>query len=384
MRVPHPESRGVLLEALALHPAPGGALRYALETWPRLAARLKAEGRDLHVLLARSMDWSTEQQAAWRAAGVHLHFAEWNTVSPRTRWRHAGHNVRTTLQKCQRAGQPIGLLQTQGSVPLRGSFSGVGGPLRRVHLCHGVRPLRRGSRWKRWIAKRALQRCLMDVEACIAVSEFLREELWALSPSLDRRNTFVAPPGGDHADWTVAPGVETARRVFWLGPAAPHKGAITLAKACADLPREIPIVWSVNALEAQTLFAHSPGLRDRVQRVDPPPIDRPMPLPADALIVLPSELESFGLVVLEALSSGRPMVVSDLAAHREVVGAADQAVHWFAAGDEEQLRAAIVGALGSEAPEARDARQKRALDFRWDQTVEAIWQAWWPAQAASV
>jgi len=94
-------------------------------------------------------------------------------------------------------------------------------------------------------------------------------------------------------------------------------------------------------------------------------------------LVLPSLDEGFGLPVLEALACGRPVVVSDIAALREVGGE-----HVVAAPptDPDALADALARALA--APDdaaARAARRERARAFTWsacaDRTVDAYLRA---------
>ncbi len=365
-----------LIEALALGPEPGGALRYAYEVWPRLAQRLARTDGSLHVLLARSQAWSETHLARWQAAGIRVHWADRPAPRPLSRWRHGGQAVRDVLQACAQEGHPITCLQTQSSVPLPRRLPSSGPPIRRVHLCHGLRPLRSGPAWRRWVATRALQRCLQSADAWIAVSQSLRAEMLAQFPGLRDRPGWVACPGSDHHAFEAREPWRAPHGLFWMGPAAAHKGAQTLALACDRLPAEAPQTWCLRAEEAQELLAPYPALRQRIQRVEPPAMRIPKTIAQDAVIVLPSELESFGIVVLEALASGHAMAVSDLPAHREVVGSASDCVQWFSPGDAAGLAAAVQLAWQSDSPQAAQQRQAQAKTFLWQTAVQATAAAW--------
>jgi glycosyltransferase involved in cell wall biosynthesis len=66
-------------------------------------------------------------------------------------------------------------------------------------------------------------------------------------------------------------------------------------------------------------------------------------------VVVHSHLESFGLTACEALTLGRPVAASDIAAHREVCG---DAAHLYDAGSVAALRAAVRAGLQGRPPAA--------------------------------
>ena len=399
MSVARPASdraRSVLIEALALHPSPGGALRYAYETWPRLAHALAAHGGRLHVLLSQHKAWKDTACGHWRDAGAELHWTERPASTPWDRWRHGSGEVQRVLAALppSQAGS-ISVLQTQSPVPLRRfplrgfplQEAPLGPALRRVQLCHGVRHLHTGLRAKRWLAGRALRQCVAQADAWISVSRALQEELQARFVALRGKPCWVASPGSEHASGPMPADWAPTHAVHWLGPAAPHKGGQTLAQACADLPASVELRWTVEAPDFERLCISHPGLAGRVQRFEPsalPPIAAPpasnIPVPPaykHSVLVLPSELESFGIVALEALATGQPMVISDLPAHREVVGTAQGAVHWFAPGDANGLQRAVLAALEEPEPQtARSMRLERARAYSWDACVRVTLNAW--------
>ncbi|HEY0237105.1 MAG TPA: glycosyltransferase family 4 protein [Friedmanniella sp.] len=89
---------------------------------------------------------------------------------------------------------------------------------------------------------------------------------------------------------------------------------------------------------------------------------------ADVFVAPHTARESFGIVVLEAMASGVPVVASDLAPFVDLLGGSDEpAGHLFRRGDPEALAVAVSTALG----EGRGVRTDRAriLAERYDWSV---------------
>ncbi|WP_458177883.1 glycosyltransferase family 4 protein [Modestobacter lacusdianchii] len=85
-----------------------------------------------------------------------------------------------------------------------------------------------------------------------------------------------------------------------------------------------------------------------------------------AAVCMPSHYEGFGLPVLEALAAGRPVLASDIPAHREV--AAGQAT--FLPTDDADAWSAAFSALDDDTAAAR-ARRAHAAAFTWEKSARA-------------
>jgi len=93
------------------------------------------------------------------------------------------------------------------------------------------------------------------------------------------------------------------------------------------------------------------------------------------LLVMPSQVEGFGMPVLEAMACGCPVVISDDAALREVCGAAARVVPDDPAKPLQPLRQAIEELLLSDARARQELVKlgfERAKQFTWEKTARLV------------
>jgi glycosyltransferase involved in cell wall biosynthesis len=179
----------------------------------------------------------------------------------------------------------------------------------------------------------------------------------------------VIPPGIDVAAWSrpeadVAPQGLPVDYLVFAGRIAPNKGLDVLLRALAALPEsERPALvlvgrdWgerpALDALARQLGIAYRAVLR------------------GSSAFVLPSEWEAFGLVLLEAMAAGVPVVASAVGGVPEVLqnGAAGRLVPY---GDVPALAAAIRELRSNPGERARlvAAGRVRAADLDWSRSVE--------------
>jgi len=98
---------------------------------------------------------------------------------------------------------------------------------------------------------------------------------------------------------------------------------------------------------------------------------------ADVFVSPATGQESFGVVLLEAMAAGVPVVASDIPGYREVVRDAEDGL-LVRPGDAAALAAAVRGVLDEPAlsGKLRDAGRKRAAEFSWESItprLEAIY-----------
>jgi len=169
---------------------------------------------------------------------------------------------------------------------------------------------------------RAAARIIVYTESYAATSYALWKHPTALVPTGLDLARFG--PQNDGAGVRRRHGLEGRKVVLFVGRLTAHKGIQTIIEAAAltgqDVsyvlvgPGEFPPGWSRRMRQL--------GVEDRfvlAGKVAEP--DLPAYYAACDLLVLPSlsRLEAFGLVIVEAMASGKPVVASDLPGVREVM-----------------------------------------------------------------
>ncbi len=108
-----------------------------------------------------------------------------------------------------------------------------------------------------------------------------------------------------------------------VGRIVPHKGVEHFIEAARELPGvQFLVAGEGSSLEAMERLAESLGVKDRVRFLGRISQDNlPKVYAACDLFVLPSvsRLEAFGIVALEAMATGKPVVVADIPGVREVI-----------------------------------------------------------------
>ena len=151
----------------------------------------------------------------------------------------------------------------------------------------------------------------------------VRESQLALVPNPIDEEEFAAP--ADAERFRETHGLGSSQFVLFLGKLTPRKGVDILARAFAELDtRGVSLVVAGNDMgsgrDIDGVVAGL-GIASRVRRVgllrgD----DRRSALEAASVVVYPSREEVFGLVPLESLLSGTPVVVSGDSGCGEVIG----------------------------------------------------------------
>jgi glycosyltransferase involved in cell wall biosynthesis len=225
--------------------------------------------------------------------------------------------------------------------------------------------------------------CLLAAAAVVTTSSWSRDHVVA-GYGIDPSRVHVAIPGA--RDAPVAPGSAGGSELLCVAAVTEVKGQDLLLAALAEIRREAwrcTCLGSLNRdrafvakLEAQTAAF---GLRERFllkgARVGSS-LDEAYAA-ADA-VVLPSRLETYGMVVTEALARGLPVIAAAVGGVPEAMGVTDSDDRpglLVPPGDP----AALAGALRSWLTDAslrRRLRQaalaRRAILPRWQQTVDAV------------
>jgi len=111
--------------------------------------------------------------------------------------------------------------------------------------------------------------------------------------------------------------------VLLVGRIVPHKGVEHFVEAARYVPdARFLVAGGGSSLDAMKRLALSMGVADRVRFLGRISDDRlPEVYAACDVFVLPSvsRLEAFGIVALEAMSTGKPVIVADIPGVREMI-----------------------------------------------------------------
>jgi glycosyltransferase involved in cell wall biosynthesis len=229
------------------------------------------------------------------------------------------------------------------------------------------------SRALRWLARRVA----LGADACLGVSHAMVERFLALGVPAERVR-YV--PLGVEAGGPEGPAPARAGggpfAVWYVGGLTRNKSVETLVRAHAELARRgrratLTVVGSGPEEPALRALASELGLGDAVRFPGPkPPAEIPALLAGADALVLPSRTEGRGLVLLEAMAAGVPVVASDIPGPREIVLEGETGLR-FPAGDASRLADALERLLSDEALRARLVRGGRALIAREGLTTAA-------------
>lgn len=203
-------------------------------------------------------------------------------------------------------------------------------------------------------------------------------------PGLPRGKVIVAPPGAPDAG--IAMGTATGAALLCVAAVTEPKGHDVLITALAGLQSYPWTCVCVGALDREPTFvrglrrglAHS-GISERVQLTGPMiGLDLERAYVSADVLIHPSRLESYGLVVTEALARGLPVIATSVGGVPEALGfAADGRRPGILVepDDAQALRVAITDWLGES--KFRDglrsaARSRRTTLSRWEQTTSTI------------
>lgn len=224
------------------------------------------------------------------------------------------------------------------------------------------------------VLRRPIQHLLNRHAAAIAVSSSAQ----AAMERYFRAPWQIIPNGVDttqfHPDGRAPYRVASSPRILFLGRLEPRNGLATLLDAMPAVLGRFPSAQLLIAGDGPWRRAYqrqASRLGDRVRFLGAVFAERPQLYQSADLYVCPTTRASFGITLLEAMSSGTPMVASDLPAFREVAGDAarfaprDAAAAW---GD------AIVSLL--EDPVAHRALalagRARALEYDWSLIADRV------------
>jgi len=332
---------------------PGGVQHQVLG----LAAFLHAAGHDVRLLAPGALPEGVDGPGTDRftSAGTAVGVRYNGSVAPLALGPLAAARARRWV-----AAQAVDLLHVHEPLAPSASLHALGAarvPV--VATFHTATPRSRALR----LASSALAGAIDRIDAGVAVSPTARD---VVVRHLGR-DTVVVPNALDVTAYDPPPVPRPAGppRLLFLGRAGePRKGLAVLLAALPALRRTHPDLEVLVAGPGRTalpLGCTAVGLVDEHDK-------RALLHRADVFVAPHTARESFGIVVLEAMAAGVPVVASDLAPFAALLGGADDpAGRLFHRGDPAALAAAVDAAL-VEGRGARTARA-RALAGRYDWSV---------------
>ena len=234
-------------------------------------------------------------------------------------------------------------------------------------------------RWRyRWSARHA--------DAIVAISGQTRDDLVECY-GIDASRIAVVPPARDPAFTIAVPDPERASArarydlpseyLLSVGTLEPRKNHDVIVEAIRRLPGAVtlPLVLigrdggNLSMLEAAV---HEAGLRERVLfRMNVATRDLPALMQSATLFLYPSRVEGFGMPIVEALTTGTPVVASSAGCFVEAGGPGSR---YAAPGDPDAWAGAISELSGNSAARAtmRTAGLEHAMQFERDRVAARL------------
>lgn len=248
---------------------------------------------------------------------------------------------------------------------------------------------------RRLYVRLGLRRALWRVRRVIAVSRYTAAEIERLGVPPDRISVVANAPDESVAPLEDAPFAEVMREagvrrpfVLALGHVEPRKNlkvlvdavAIARARRLPDLALVV-VGWPARG-QLPYVSDEERRLTARARRLDVPLIccggatdeGRSWMLSAASCVAVPSRIEGFGIVPLEAMKVGTPVVCSNAGALPEVVGdAAPLLDPDDAEGFAREIERLVLDPDARE--EARRRGFARAREFTWERAARALKEA---------
>ena len=247
-----------------------------------------------------------------------------------------------------------------------------------VHdLAFEIVPERAPDSLRRYLSA-VVPRQIKKSAAIVAVSESTKHDLvrfFGVSPN----RVTVIPNAADDRFFSAVPLTPVQRQslglpdrfLFCVGTIEPRKNHLTLFDALESIAvhQLLPLViagrigWNSDGIMERAQALQRAGRVILLDYVD----DRLLPrlYASAAAVVYPSWYEGFGLPVLEGLAAGRPVIASDVPAHREVAGDEAQLV---TPGNAESIAKAIIDVHDTDEPTAAEIERRRwqARRYSWE------------------
>ena len=359
----------VLISGVVLDQPMGGVRRHNAELLPRIADLLEARGGELALLAGRG--------GLGFDPPANVRIIESDVPSSPLLVRAAKETkaLAKAIAQAAEASRPFDLVHV-AHLPAPRAL-----PVPMSLTLHDLRSLdlEHTPFSRRLVAKTVVGRALRRARHVFTVSEHMRARLEHGWPEVAAK-ILVAPNGADHLPILPrAPAPDAP--LLHVGHLEPRKNLELLLRALASdttLP-DLLLVGAPKHGEDKRLLALARTLEvsHRVRMPGPcPDADLPMLLASAAAVVLPSRLEGFGIVALEAQRARVPLAISSAGA---LVETAAKSACVFAPDEPRACAQAIRQAL-EQAPSTLEAAALRAEGFTWNEAAR-IFVAGWAQQA---
>ena len=342
--------------------APGGVQVHVRQ----LARRLLGRGHDVTVL-APAFAAPTEEFVRWVGRPVRLRFNR--SVAPISPFPSSGRMVRAALSAFQPdvvhvheplvPGPAVAAVRA-AAAPVVATFHAYAD---RAALFSMAAPLLRGM-WRRLAVR-------------VAVSEAAAEFVTRRFPGEAIR---VIPNGVETGLFASAEPADlpAGRRILFVNRLDPRKGFRVLVRAFAHLADEVPdavLIVAGDGPERDAVGTLPPDIRARVLMLGTVPHNGLPPYHAAAEVFCAPSVgrESFGIVLVEAMAAGLPVVAADIPGYREVVRDGIDGL-LVPPSSPERTAEAVHNILDDPelAKRLAEAGRARAERFSWDAVVQQV------------
>ncbi len=339
--------------------APGGVQVHVRQ----LAGVLRGRGHEAIVLAPAS----ARPPEPWvRPVGRPVRVAYAGTVAPICPWPGSFRRVRAELA----AFGPDVVHVHEPFTPSTSMFAALASPAPVVATFHAFlsrsRLLRAAAPALRPVWERLRARIAVSEAAARFVSGPFRGPLEVVPNGVDVERFAGAEP---------ASGLPAGRRVLWVGRLDRQKGFPVAVRAWAEIARRAPDAWFVVVGEGRDLVALHELPEEAARRVlalgtvrheDLPPFHAA----SHVFVSAATGQESFGIVLVEAMAAGLPVVCTDIPGYREVVRDGVEGI-LVPPGDAGALAGALLRVLGDPGLARRlgEAGRVRARAYDWSVIV---------------
>lgn len=201
--------------------------------------------------------------------------------------------------------------------------------------------------------------CIRRADRIIAVSQFTKQDIMSVFGIPESKIAVIYH--GVHPEDYVLPeearaeirnglGINSQQMILFAGKLAPRKGVDVLIRALPQVLKEVEVklvlAGSGNQQDYQHL-AQTLGISDKIRFVGRVPDDALRLLFSSCdLFVLPSRLEGLGIVILEAMAAGKPVVATNVGGIPELIESGQNGI-LVEANNEGKLAGAIVKVLSN-------------------------------------